>query len=150
MIIYSDNQAANTLINHIDINILNKIYLDLGIKSPEDGQPENFMSVRDYASFFRILYNASYLNRDMSEQALKILTHSQFNQGLSAGVPTQVPVAHKFGERVILGDKQLHDCGIVYKENMPYLLCIMTRGNDFNKMSSTIREISGLVYSEFK
>lgn len=150
MIIYSDNQAANTLITHIDINVLNKTYLDLGIKSPEESQSENFMSVRDYASFFRILYNGSYLNRDMSEQALRILTHSQFNQGLSAGVPTHVPVAHKFGERVMQEGKQLHDCGIIYKENMPYLLCVMTRGTDFNKMSSAIREISSLVYSEFK
>ncbi len=150
MIVYSDNRAANALLQHIDPDTLDKIYADLGMKAPGDGQDENFMSVRDYSSFFRILYNASYLNRDLSEKALQILTNSQFTQGLTAGVPDNIVVAHKFGERVLVEGKQLHDCGIIYKKNNPYLLCIMTRGNDFAKMSTAIKDFSGLVYTEFK
>lgn len=151
MIMYSDNNAANALLLHINAEYLNQTYSDLGIIAPDGAtQTENFMNVKDYASFFRILYNASYLNRDMSEKALEILTASQFNQGLKAGLPENVKLAHKFGERIFLENKQLHDCGIIYKEKSPYLLCIMTRGNDFNKMSAAIKELSAEVYKEFK
>lgn len=147
MIIYSDNQAANSLLKHIDINDLNQTYSDLGIKVPTGDASEDFMSVVEYASFFRILYNASYLNHDMSEKALEILTKSQFNQGLKAGVPENIEIAHKFGERVYTTNNQLHDCGIIYKDKSPYLLCVMTRGADFNKMINVIKDISQLVYN---
>ncbi len=150
MIIYSDNLAADALLRHIDLESLNNTYRDLGIPVPDGKKVDDFMSVRDYSSFFRILYNASYLNHEMSEKALKILTKSQFVQGLTAGVPAQVEIAHKFGERISGNKKQLHDCGIIYKENSPYLLCIMTRGQDFSKMGEVISEISALVYREFK
>ncbi|MGE5425974.1 MAG: serine hydrolase [Bacillota bacterium] len=146
MIIYSDNLAANTLLENIETDKLNKVYKDLGLTEPSVEKTENFMMVRDYASFFRILYNASYLNREMSEKALDILTKSQFSLGLTAGVPSQVDVAHKFGERVLFDAKQLHDCGIVYKPGRPYLICVMTRGKDFTKMSTFIKDISAAAY----
>jgi len=146
MIIFSDNQAANTLLENIEIDVLNKTYSDLGVAIPSGGGSSDFMSVRDYASFFRILYNASYLNHSMSEKALGILAKSKFDKGLKAGVPSEVEVAHKFGERIFENKNQLHDCGIVYKEEKPYLLCIMTRGSNFDKMSETIKELSALVY----
>lgn len=150
MIIYSDNLAADALLRNINIESLDKTYRDLGISAPSGNKTEDFMSVRDYSSFFRILYNASYLDHEMSEKALEILSRSQFVQGLTAGVPSQVKVAHKFGERISGDTKQLHDCGIIYKEESPYLLCVMTRGQDFNKMGKIISDISSLVYKEFK
>ena len=109
------------------------------------------LSVRQYASFFRLLYNASYLNRTHSEQALALMAGSSYVKGLAAGVPKSVPVAHKFGERGNLDANiryQLHDCGIVYHPHTPYLLCIMTQGDDFARMERAIRDISRLFYEE--
>ncbi len=59
-------------------------------------------------------------------------------------------VAHKFGERSFLDKKtkQLHDCGIVYHPAKPYVLCVMTRGDDFDKLSAVLRSVSALVYQE--
>jgi len=151
---YSDNKAANTLLKNIPEETLSRVYDDLGIKLPGLGNDENFMNIMDYASFFEILYNASYLNREMSEIALSILADSSFGYGLSAGVPINIEVAHKFGERIINEDKQLHDCGIIYYPNNPYLLCVMTRttlndGNSFNKMANIIKNISQTTYRYF-
>jgi len=149
MIIYSDNNAANHLLSYIKPEDLNRIYFDLNIQIPgEEFGTENFMTVRDYASFFRILYNASYLNADMSERALHLLTYSNFNGGLKANIPGDIEIAHKFGERVALDAKQLHDCGIVYEPSRPYLICIMTRGDNFNNMSQVIQELSQHIYEE--
>lgn len=149
---YSDNSAVNVLLRSIDPNFLESIYTDIGLPIPGFDQPENYMSVRDYASFFEVLYNASYLNPEMSEKALKILTQSTYSDALVAGVPAGVEVAHKFGERVLTNTRQLHDCGIIYKENNPYLLCVMTRsdltaGNNFQELEAIIANISLQTYN---
>jgi hypothetical protein len=58
-----------------------KVYTELGVPLPKnnDNPNEEFISVKDYASFFRILYNASYLNREYSETALKLLSETLYN-----------------------------------------------------------------------
>lgn len=150
MITYSDNSAANALVGSVNDTILNQIYSDFNINTPTSGQLENFMTVLDYSSFFRILYNSSYLNHDMSELALKILTKSTFKNGIASGLPKDIVSAHKFGERIINGESQLHDCGIVYIPGKNYLICIMTRGDDFSKMEQTIQKISAETYKAYK
>lgn len=149
---YSDNQAANTLIYHLDPNFMNQVYTDLGLSVPGSESLENFMTVREYSSFFEILYNASYLDELMSEKALEILTKSTFTQGLNKGLPENVMVAHKFGERIVGTDRQLHDCGIIYMEKNPYLLCIMTKArlsssSDFSELEHIISTISEKTYN---
>ena len=151
MIIYSDNGAALSLINNIDSSYISEVYDDFSIDMPTT-DADNFMAVNEYASFFRILYNASYLNRKMSEKALEILAKSAYKAGLAAGVPENIRIAHKFGERSLFlngrGTKQLHDCGIVYAENKHYLLCIMTRGDNADELSGVIKDISARVYAD--
>ncbi len=145
MIKYSDNNAVDALVQFIEPSRLKESYLDLGIESPKDKNYE--ISVRTYASFFRILYNSTFLSKEYSEDALHILSDTVFHQGLVSGVPSSVKVAHKFGEREIeYGVKQLHDCGIIYYPNQPYILCVMTRGKDFDSMASVIAGISKIVY----
>jgi len=146
MIKYSDNLAANILLENIPVEHLNQTYSDLGLAIPDPENPENFMTVTQYSSFFRILYNASYLNREMSEKALALLSVSAFDNGLKSYLPAGTIVSHKFGERVIGEARQLHDCGIVYIGEKNYLLCVMTRGTDFSNMEDTIGAISRLVF----
>jgi hypothetical protein len=59
-------------------------------------------------------------------------------------------IANKFGIRSENDDKdqQLHDCGIIYYPNHPYLLCVMTKGNDVNEMEKVIQDISKSVFDE--
>lgn len=154
-IYYSDNKAVNTLLNNLPWEIIYQTYSDLGIEWPGKEGLENFMNIIDYASFFEILYNASYLNKEMSEKALSILADVSFAYGISEGVPMNIQVVHKFGERIINEEKQLHDCGIIYYPNNPYLLCIMTKSNigiddNFNKMTNVIKNISQAVYHYIK
>lgn len=148
MIIYSDNSAANLILGKMENDFLASVYTDLKIEIPGSQKTENYMTVKEYAAFFRILYNASYLNRTMSEKALAFLSESKYNDGLRAGVPSNVPLAHKFGERVFEDASQLHDCGIIYHDTSPYILCLMTRGNDFKDLASVIKDISKNVYEE--
>jgi beta-lactamase class A len=154
MITESDNVAASILskyINQADFNLLLKT---VGVPF-ETKNTDVDIRVKDFAGFFRILYNASYLNRENSEAALRLFSQSTFDAGIVAGVPKGVSVAHKYGERSleqkqdgisIIKELQLHDCGIVYAEEKPYILCIMTRGQDFKKQIQFIASISEYIY----
>ncbi len=150
MIVSSDNNAVLLLRQVVGDAPLNDVFQDFGLVIPAVRTLDDSMSVREYASFFRILYNASYLNKEMSQKALEYLLASDFKRGIVAGVPPGVRVAHKFGERSHFDSdkKQLHDCGIVYHPRQHYILCVMSRGQDFDKLSGVIRDISALVYSE--
>jgi len=151
MIVYSDNLAYNLLLDNINNTLVINTYKDLGIDiSKALSDPiGNIISVKGYASFFRILYNSSYLSKTSSEKALKLLSAVDFQQGLNRSLPKTILTAHKFGERQYLatGEKQFHDCGIVYFPKRPYLICVMTRGNDFPKAMDLINNISLKVYN---
>jgi len=150
MIIDSDNVAKDILLSSVDNNILTEIFADLGIDNPESvRENESYgISARKYSLLFRSLYNATMLNREMSEKTLEILSKSKFTAGLTADLPGSIIVAHKYGSHLSppIGS-ELHDCGIVYSKN-PYFLCVMTKGNDQTKLSSVISEISSTVYKE--
>lgn len=151
MIVYSDNEAYEILQKNIDNKLIVQAYTDLGIDiSKGYSDPTgNILTVKDYASFFRILYNASYLDKASSQKALDLLTKVDYKDGLIKGInDPKVTIAHKFGERQFTetGEKQLHDCGIVYLPQKPFLICVMTRGSDFNKLSSAINQISSMIY----
>lgn len=148
MMIYSDNAALVLLEENIEPALIDKVTLDLGVETATVNTPEDFMSVKGYSGLFRILYNASYLEKDLSEKALEILSKTEFRNGIVAGVPQSIVVSHKFGERELAnGVKQLHDCGIVYRKGSPYLICIMTRGNNFIALEKVIAQISSKIYS---
>jgi len=151
-LVYSDNLSNDVLkstfgIMGDDRQLDLKVFRDLGLIFPTDNELSD-ISTRGYASIFRILYNVSYLGIEDSDKLLSMLSQSDFDQGISAGVPKDVKVANKFGERADGQEKQLHDCGIVYYPGNPYLICIMTRGGDFTKLEKVIADISGMVYQE--
>ncbi len=149
MIEKSDNGALTVLEQHIDGSLIDKVSADLDITVPNATTAEDFLSVKQYASFFRVLYNASYLSREYSEKALEVLRATEFTKGLVSGLPKGVVIAHKYGERELpSGINQLHNCGIVYYPNKPYLICVMTRGYDAMKQAKLIQKISHAVYTE--
>jgi len=153
MIVYSDNNAYNTLTQNLTVDEIMKVYqdLDVDISKAFSNPNGNIITIKAYASFFRILYNASYLNQDMSEKALRLLNQVEFKDALVAGVPKNISVAHKFGERKYLdtNEIQFHDCGIVYLPQNPYLLCIMTKSTkSMNQTVNLIKEISQTVYKD--
>jgi beta-lactamase class A len=150
MIKYSDNRATAELLKQADDDRLVDLFSVLGVRLPDNNTGEDsFLSLKQYASFFRILFNSSYLNYEHSEGALKLLTQSEFNQGMRAGIPDNIMVAHKFGEATDKsGTPQLHDCGVVYYPKKPYLLCVSVRGADFSRLEKAVKTLSGVAYKE--
>lgn len=152
MIIKSDNNAGRLLLENIgrsdfdDLEVLS----DLGIAYPVK-PADNLISVKEYASIFRILYNGSYLSPEYSNKALEILIKTTFNKGLMAKLPKNVKVANKYGELDLEnqnGISQFHDCGVVYHPEAHYLICIMTRGMDVEKLYNFVADMSLQIYNE--
>lgn len=154
MIVYSDNAALLALASDDNNNTANLLTLfQIPALSSTSTTPD-YMSARTYSRIFRVLYDSTYLPWDFSEQALKILSLTDYKDGLDAGVPADTVVAHKFGERTNedqygnIVNKELHDCGIIYKANSPYFLCVMTKGQDYTKLQTIISDISKMVYAK--
>jgi beta-lactamase class A len=155
MVAYSDNDAYALLAANIPPEHLRKIYKDLYMNyDPSKG--EDVLSLSAYASFFRVLFNTSYLSEEMSEKALRYLSRASFRRGMAAGVPGDIDVASKAGERVIpQGGSdpegtmfQLHEFGIIYHPERPFLLGITVRGDDPETLARVIRDITRRVYTE--
>lgn len=144
----SSNDAADHLISYEGNERMSKIFIDLGIEVPREDTLYS-TSVKTYGAFFRVLYNASYIGQVASEEILTTLTQASFRDGLVAGVPSSVKVAHKYGTRIVedaQAPRQLHDCGIVYAENSPYVLCIMSQSSSMKNAERFIAGVSKLVY----
>lgn len=154
MIKDSDNNATELLFANIDTDYIKSVFADLNVPYLAPNMPpENFMTVSDFAFFFRVLYNGTYISHVDSEKALQILSESTFDKGLAAGVPSGTKVAHKFGLVSVAPDgkdvasRELHDCGIVYAGESPYLLCVMTKSSgSLQNTESAIASISSAVY----
>lgn len=152
--VFSDNHAAWLLHSLVDPDVLERLYRDLGFDPELARNPGKTATVspRSYGSLFRVLYNASYLNREMSDRLLEWMSRAVYREGLVAGIPPGTVISHKFGVNTVgapgEGEMQLHDCGIVYSERRPYFLCVMTRGSDERLLGGAIEQTSRLVWEK--
>ena len=156
MTAYGDNSAYALLLANLPPAYLHRTSRDLYVNyDPE--KKEDSLTLSAYASYFRVLFNASYLNEEMSEKALRYLARSTFREGMAAGVPHDVNLASKAGERVLpVMDSegtpsevlQLHEFGIIYHPERPFLLGITAWGDDFPELARAIRDVTKLVYTE--
>lgn len=152
MIRYSHNETAGFLIdllNSVDQKFVDKVFLDLGMQPPSSNELHQ-VTTKDYASFFRVLYNSTYINNKNSEMALFFLSETEFKDGLVKGIDENIIISHKFGQISEGKLFQLHDCGIIYYPENNYVLCVMVKGYDINQMANVIQDISKAVYEEVK
>jgi len=150
MITKSGNDSTRVLFDNVDKNELVRVYDDLMFPMPEDSKPE-LISVKVYSRLFRVLYSSTFLDRDLSEGVLSLLSRTEFDDGLKAFLPKDTKIAHKFGEITVKRadgnlERQLHDCGIIYYPDHPYFLCVMTKGKEFSELEKIISEISKITY----
>lgn len=146
MVVNSDNDATQLLINHIDKELFSRVMGDISGRTPDINDPNYSLSVMEYNRYLRVLYNASYLNRDNSIYALKLLSKTNFKGGLTKDLPSGINVAHKFGERPSENSFNFHEGGIVYLKGNPYAIVVMTKGKNSMLLPDVIAEVSKVCY----
>ncbi len=151
MIIDSDNGAKDMLFDMVDKDKFKELFMLIGVSQPTEVLKYE-LSAKDYSFFLRVLYGATYLGAENSQKLLNILTKVKFDDGLVKGVPEYIKVANKFGTFTTVDEKgnqdmvELHDCGIIYHQSHPYILCIMTKGKEPEKLMEFISGVSAVVY----
>jgi beta-lactamase class A len=155
MIEYSDNAASLVLLNYVGDTAIIKVIKDMNITIGSGyNEKTNFVTVKAYASIFRVLYNCSYLNKEMSEKALKLMMHARYQKGIRGAIPPQIAMAHKYGKRdeMVPGSNnrslQLHHFALIYHPQKPFLLGIMTKGNNLALKEKLIHDLAALTYEE--
>ena len=148
MIKYSDNTAANILIDTLGMEAINHRASALGLAQTElqrkmmhfDGDAENYMSANDAAALLCGIAQHGLASDSTSEVAESYLLEQADSEGLVAGLPSSVRFGHKTGAL----DSVRHDGGIVYGES-PYVIVVLT-SLDEAKANSLMEEISRMVY----
>lgn len=149
MAAYSDNRATTLLNMYCDVPKFKNVFSDLGLTQPDVTDTNFSMTVRDYSVFMRVLFNATYLNPKNSDLALTLLSESSFRDGIVSKLPSDIAVAHKFGETFKDSKRELHESGIIYCNKKPYMLIVMTKGYNPHQLAGFIGNISDTIFHFF-
>src|SRR5262249_2952718 len=156
MVAVSDNSATNGLIGRVGMENVNAMLESQGLhatrlrrkmmdlKAAGEGR-ENVATPREMMTLLETIYRGKLLNKEMTEDFLKLLsTHKE--SALLQGLPDDAVAANKPGEL----EAVRNDSGIVMVKNRPYILCVMTSYlKDEKDGSAAIRKIAALTYSYF-
>jgi beta-lactamase class A len=145
-ILVSDNLSNAVLLQHIDNSRVEDLMTRLGLPKVDRRMPGYSLTPEEYAAILKALYNVAYLSPESSEYAMDLLLNTEFSAGLRKGVPNGVEMAHKFGEWKLPGAGQFHEAGIVYGENGPYIIVVMTEGPDVLALPEVVAGVSSMVY----
>ncbi|WP_352432188.1 serine hydrolase [Pyrinomonas sp.] len=155
MITESSNLATNLLIERVTPERIMELVESLGahgmrvLRGVEDGKAyrqglNNTTTARALMSLLQAIAEDRAVDREASEQMRQTLLAQKFNEGIPAGLPPTVRVAHKTGS--ISG--VYHDAGIIYAPNRkPYVLVVLTRGvQDEKRAHRLVADISRAAY----
>ncbi len=149
MIAYSDNNATELLASRSDKNQLEKLFASFGLSPPVEDKARFTLNADTYSVFIKAIYNSAYLSPEFSEYAAELLSNCTFKEGFVKGIPDDTKIWHKFGEWRSAGhDYELHEAGVFFVKEKPFLLTVMTRGKDTPKLAETISAIARKVYEK--
>ncbi len=102
----------------------------------------NSTSARGLLILLERIANGKAVDPAFDATMVEILKRQKFNEGIPAGVPRGIAVAHKTGNITRIN----HDAAIVYAPR-PYVLVVLVRGiEDEKKSAALIAEISRALY----
>jgi beta-lactamase class A len=142
-IAYSDNFATQVLSKHVDAAKARSLFQALGLPVPEPNNPAFLLTADEYSMFIKSIFNSTFLSPEYSEYGAEMMVNCNFKQGFAKGFPTGTKMWHKYGEWSSPGvDAELHESGVVFIKGNPYVLTVMTRGKDQNKLAEAIQKIA--------
>jgi beta-lactamase class A len=153
MITVSSNLATNLVIQNLGVESIRATVHALRadgmnvLRGVEDNKAfekglNNTTNAQGLAMLLEAIAEGQAVDADASRQMVEILERQKFNEGIPAGVPAGVQVAHKTGELARLH----HDAAIVYAKR-PFVLVILVRGMpDIKDSSALMADITRLLY----
>ena len=157
MIIISDNQATNILIDFLGMENINLLGKELGLKESFLGRKmmdtearkngyDNYTCADDISLLFKLIYQEKLINKEASQLMLEILLKQQQGERLQRYLPTDIKIAHKCGDL----DNLENDGGIIWLEEKVYILVVLTSRMSNLQCKQTIGKISKFVYDKME
>ena len=158
MIVKSSNLATNLLIGRISLSRINALLHETGIEGTavlrgifdsraQQAGISNSTTARGLTRLMSLLAEGRLVSRPASDAMIQIMLGQEFNEGIPAGLPGTVRVAHKTG----WDDQIYHDSGIVFPvAGGAYALTVLTRGFRAQAQAhSFAATVSKLIYSSW-
>lgn len=161
MILVSDNTAANMLIEHFGVDLINAVGAQAGMLNTNLARPfidtpwpvEHEPNLTTAYDMGTLLYEIEYGAREAVKtvvtpahcrRMIALMLRQQDRDKIPAGLPSGVPVADKDGEI----DGSRNDAGIVEPfGDSPFILSIYSKGvDDYDGCLETIRSIARTTY----
>ena len=132
MVAVSDNSATNVLIDRVGMDGVNATLDSLGLshtrlrrkmmdlEAAKQGR-ENISTPREMMALLEAIYRGKLLNKDSTADFFKVLSTNK-DSWIPRDLPGGVKIANKPG--ALEGVR--NDCGIVFVEGRPYVICVMT------------------------
>lgn len=153
MITISSNLATNLLVEKLGVENIRATVHSLHadgmnvLRGVEDNKAyekglNNATTARGLLVLLEAIAKGEAVDQDSSRQMREILERQTFKEGIPAGVPPGMRVAHKTGELT----KIHHDAGIVYAAR-PFVLVVLVRGiADSTQSAALIADITRDIY----
>ncbi len=152
----SDNSATNVLMDRVGIDNVNRLMDSLGLKNTrlrrkmmdleaaKQGR-ENVSTPREMMTLLQSIQQGRVLNPELTQDFLKVLSTYK-ESALLRGLPDDVRAASKPG--ALEGVRT--DSGIIYAQNRPFVLCVMTTYlTDPKAGEAAITKITAAAYRYF-
>lgn len=154
MIDISDNTATNMLIRLVGRHRINESMVGLGLEHThlaEDVRTYDWgirdelrTSPSDLVHLLAMMARRELVDEWSSNEMVSILARDQINTLLPEPLPDDVVIAHKTGSL----DDTMNDAGIVYAEDAPYVIAVMTTALPSQELGRIfIRNVSKVAYS---
>ena len=157
MIIVSDNQATNILIDFLGMENINLLGKELGLKESFLGRKmmdtearkngyDNYTCADDISLLLKLIYQEKLINKEASQLMLDILLRQQQGERLQRYLPSDIKIAHKCGDL----DNLENDGGIIWLGDRAYILVVLTNGMPNLQCKQIIGKISKFVYDKME
>ena len=157
MIVVSDNQATNILIDFLGMENINQLGKELRLKKTFLGRKmmdaearkkgyDNYICADDISLLLKLIYQEKLINKEASQLMLDILLRQQQGERLQRYLPSDIKIAHKCGDL----DNLENDGGIIWLGGKAYILVILTNGMSNLQCKQTIGKISKFVYDKME
>lgn len=155
MIILSDNEATNLLIDRLGMENINDLAARLQLRETYLGRKmmdqqakksgkENFICGEDLKNLFLQMYQKTLISKRVSEKMLDILKRQIQGERITREIDQDLIFAHKCGDLEGLE----HDAGILFLEEGDYILVILTDNMSSNlEARQKIGKMSKIIYN---
>lgn len=158
MIIFSDNTAANVLIDLLGMKEINRTIERLGFcdtvlqRKMYDTEKskrgiQNYITAAQTGRLLREMYHGRLVSRTASEAMISILKNQQLCSKIPfylQALPEEPEIAHKTGEDCGI----THDVGIIYAKQ-PFIVCFCGNETDTPAYERVMAETSLWLYNQY-